>query len=102
MRYRETQMTNQQRREAAAKGHRVRQERRDLRIALKERRITLAEALEHPAAAGMMLERLLLWMPRMGRHTVPTFLSRLPMSPARLVGTLTERERGVLVGARDW
>jgi hypothetical protein len=91
-----------QRRQAAARGHRTRTERRDLRVALKAREAQLADALEHPGAAGVTVERLLLWLPGVGPTLMPQLLAQAQVARTRTVGTLTPRERDALLGLRHW
>jgi hypothetical protein len=84
-------------RKIAARGHRRRAERAAVRTALKTGAMTLEQVLDHPAAAALELERLLLWLPGHGPRTLPRVLGRANVSPTRVVGTLTPRERGALL-----
>jgi hypothetical protein len=86
-----------QRLQASARGHRRRIERKEVRLALKHGELTLAGALAHPATHGMVIARLLLWLPGHGPKTMPLLLERARVSHTRVVGTLTPREREALL-----
>lgn len=96
----------EQRLRALSRGHDVRTFQAQMRRSLKAGTMTLAQALEHDQAtrvAGTLtVERLLTWMPGVGRRTVPKLLAGARVSPTRLVCHLTERERVALLSAREW
>ncbi len=91
--------TNPQHMDALAKGVRVRVERAALKRDLKAARRTLAEALASECVKSMTIEALLLYLPRVGYHKAEIKLRKARVSPTRIVGALTERERSALCEA---
>ena len=94
-------MTEAQRIRNLRAGTVTREERCRLRVGLKAGEVSLEEALAVPAAQRMTVERLLLYLPGMGRATVPKRLRVLMVSGTRVVGELTVRERAALLDA-EW
>ena len=83
--------------QALQRANEVRDERARLKRDLKAGRKTLAQALEDPCVAKMEVVDLLKCLPRWGRHHAMRALAPEYISPNRLVGTLTERQRKALV-----
>jgi DNA-binding transcriptional ArsR family regulator len=90
---------------ALAKANRVRLVRAQVKRDLRARRLTLADALEHPAVQSMTLAALLDAQERWGDARVMAFLARLsnrgcPISPSRRIGDLTPRQREIVLAPK--
>src|ERR1700690_2560759 len=79
----------------------VRQDRAVLKREIRNSTITLADALEHPAAARMTVCDLWLCRPTWGLRRSARFFAALDpkdgIGPGKAVGSLTARQRAVLL-----
>lgn len=88
-----------QRMSALTAANHVRIGRSQLRRDLHDGRITLAAALQDPRADTMPVGDLLRGQRRWGPTRVRVLLSRLMISETKRVGSLTDRQRGLIVEA---
>lgn len=89
----------EQRRLATIASSRIRAERKEVRLLLKEQRITLRVALMADSVQKLRVEQVVGWLPGVGAVTLPNLLRDLRVSGTRVVGQLTPREREALTGA---
>ena len=100
-------MIASQRTDALAEANRIRFARADLKRDLRARRLTLAEALEHPDIASMPVGALLCAQHRWGRARAQKALGVAaaivgqfrPILEGKRIGDLTERQKRALVQA---
>jgi hypothetical protein len=89
----------EQRRLATIASSRIRAERKEVRLLLKEGRITLRFALMADSVQKLRVEQVVGWLPGVGPVTLPKLLRDLRVSGTRVVGQLTPREREALTSA---
>jgi len=85
---------------ALARANEIRLARSRVKRDLRAGRLTLADALEHPAVQTMTLAALLDAQERWGDVRVTAFLARLSISPSRRIGDLTPRQRQTVLAPK--
>jgi hypothetical protein len=83
---------------ALQKANDTRLARVELRRQVRAGELTLAAALDHPAAQGATIGKALTWQNRWGDTRARSFLVRQGIAESRRVFELTDRQRGLIVG----
>lgn len=85
--------------EALQEANRVRVARAKIKREIAAGELSVPDVLEVPEVARMPLGELLAAQDRWGPRRTVRFLAELDLRPDKQVGSLTERQRGVIAGA---
>lgn len=95
------QLTAEQRHEALTRATEARRRRAEVKVALKNRKMSLAEvfelAEEDPAVAKMRAQDLLEALPRVGVHRAEQLMKEVGIAPSRRVRGLGRVQRQELI-----